>query len=292
MNMKAFFGFAFAFALLANVHAGELTGTSGGGGGGGSGTVTSIATTCGVSGGTIATTGTISSTATQRNTTATSDTITSTDCGNVVTENNASPVAVAITTAGFATGNYFTIKNKGAGLATYTPSSGTINGNATIACAQNQSADIIFDGTNYLALGNTCQLGTAALQNTGTSGANLPFLNGINTWAGAQTFGNVFGTVTTQSGTTYTLASTDCGTEVAFTNAAAVTVTIPATLTTGCNIAILQTTAAGQVTVTGTAVSAATLHSAHSYTKTFGQWGIIGINIYTTGVAILTGDGA
>jgi hypothetical protein len=107
-----------------------------------------------------------------------------------------------------------------------------------------------------------------------------------------QTFGNTFGAVSSQSGTTYTLASTDCGTEVAFTNAAAVTVTIPATLTTGCNIAILQTTAAGQVTVTGTAVSAATLHSAHSYTKTFGQWSVIGINIYTTGVAILTGDGA
>lgn len=31
-------------------------------------------------------------------------------------------------------------------------------------------------------------LGTAALQNTGTSGANIPFLNGTNTWANAQTF--------------------------------------------------------------------------------------------------------
>lgn len=27
-------------------------------------------------------------------------------------------------------------------------------------------------------------LGTAATQNTGTSGANLPFLNGANTWSG------------------------------------------------------------------------------------------------------------
>ena len=113
-----------------------------------------------------------------------------------------------------------------------------------------------------------------------------------NTWGGVQTFGSVFGSVSTQSGTTYTLAAADCGTEIAFTNAAAVTVTIPAALTTGCNIAILQTTSAGQVTVTGTAVSAATLHSAHSYTKTSGQWAVIGINIYTTGVAILTGDGA
>lgn len=134
--------------------------------------------------------------------------------------------------------------------------------------------------------------GSAAGAATGTSGATLPFLNGTNTFSGTQTFGSVFGTVSTQSGTTYTLAASDCGTEIAFTNAAAVTVTIPAALTTGCNISILQTTAAGQVTVTGTAVAAATLHSAHSYTKTFGQWAVIGINIYTTGVAILTGDGA
>ena len=31
-------------------------------------------------------------------------------------------------------------------------------------------------------------LGTAALQNTGTSGSNVPLLNGANTWAAAQTF--------------------------------------------------------------------------------------------------------
>lgn len=133
--------------------------------GGNNGTVTSITTSCGVSGGPITTSGQISSTAAQRNVTATTDTITSADCGNVVTESNASPVAVAITTAGFATGNYFSIKNKGAGLATYTPSSGTIDGSATLACAQNQSADIIFDGTNYIALGKTCGL-------AGASGAN------------------------------------------------------------------------------------------------------------------------
>lgn len=31
-------------------------------------------------------------------------------------------------------------------------------------------------------------LGTAAVQNTGTSGANVPLLNGVNTWSGVQTF--------------------------------------------------------------------------------------------------------
>ncbi len=35
---------------------------------------------------------------------------------------------------------------------------------------------------------NNLGLGTAATQNTGASGASLPFLNGANTWSGAQSF--------------------------------------------------------------------------------------------------------
>lgn len=151
----------------------------------------------------------------------------------------------------------------------------------TIALVANANVATVSNSDGTLTISPTSGAVTASLA-----------LGHANAWTGAQTFNSVFGTVTSQSGTTYTLTAADCGTEIAFTNAAAVTVTIPAALTTGCNIAILQTTSAGQITVTGTAVSAATLHSSHSYTKTFGQWAIIGINIYTTGVAILTGDGA
>lgn len=39
----------------------------------------------------------------------------------------------------------------------------------------------------------TLGLGTAAVQNTGTSGANVPLLNGTNTWSGANTFSNAAG---------------------------------------------------------------------------------------------------
>lgn len=99
------------------------------------------------------------------------------------------------------------------------------------------------------------------------------------------------GTVTTQAGTTYTFTPTDCNTEVSFTNAGAVTATIPATLPVGCNIAILQS-GVGKVSVTGSAVTAATLHSAHSYTSTSAQWAVIGVNIPSAAVAILTGDGS
>lgn len=160
---------ALAAVLFASwAHAGELTGTSGGGGGGGSGTVTSVATSCGVSGGTITTSGTITANLTVRNNTATTDTITSADCGKVVTESNASAVAAAITTAGFASGNYVTLKNLGAGLVTYTPSSGTIGGASTLALSTGQSIDVYFDGTNYVTLPGytgavTIAAGTSAL---------------------------------------------------------------------------------------------------------------------------------
>src|ERR1700733_11224068 len=70
----------------------------------------------------------------------------------------------------------------------------------------------------------------------------------IVTYLGTQTFSDVIGKVTNQTGATYTLALSDCGTEVSFTNASAVTVTIPATLFAGCNIAIYQA-GAGQVSM-------------------------------------------
>lgn len=102
--------------------------------------------------------------------------------------------------------------------------------------------------------------------------------------------------LTSQSGATYTLASTDCGSLIRFTSASAVTVTIPATLPLNCAVAIEQQNT-GQVSVNGSAVTAATLHSAHSYVKTFGQWAIIDIVIESNAggsaaIAILTGDGA
>lgn len=52
------------------------------------------------------------------------------------------------------------------------------------------SNTLTFTGTDgsTLAIGTGGTLGTAAYQNTGTSGANVPLLNGTNTWSAAQTF--------------------------------------------------------------------------------------------------------
>lgn len=54
----------------------------------------------------------------------------------------------------------------------------------------------VYTSSNQLSLGTTAAtgrtalgLGTAATQNTGTSGSAIPRLDGVNTWSGVQTFG-------------------------------------------------------------------------------------------------------
>jgi hypothetical protein len=153
------------------------------------------------------------------------------------------------------------------------------NGSGTVSAAA--CADLSDDGT-------AC---TAA---TGTSGATLPFLNGTNTWSGTQTFGSVVGSVDTQTGTTYTLAASDCGETIRASNASAITITTLNSLPVGCSIAILQV-GAGQITIANG--SGATLVSRNSYTKTSGQWAVIGLYVESNsgGSAaqfVLTGDGA
>lgn len=209
--------------------------------------------------------------------------IVATDFGKLVNLSNASNQIPTIAVASaFGAAWYTNVCNIGAGTQTITPTTSTIGGAATLVLPAGSSAapkcvTIVSDGTNY-------QIAPSYL-------ANVVQTNVANTFTATQTFAGVLGTVSTQSGTTYTLANTDCGTTVRFSSASAVTVTIPATLTVGCNIAVLQA-AAGQVTMTGTAVSAATLQSAHTYTKTFGAGAMLGVTMDASSHAILTGDGA
>lgn len=160
-------------------------------------------------------------------------------------------------------------------------------------------------GTN-----TSCSSGTISVP-TGTSGAVIGLLNGNNTLGGndtfsgtnshtgTETFATVNGGVNVQSGTTYTTVATDCGKTLLFTSNSAVSVTIAASIVpasgTACVIGVLQGGTA-KVSVNGSAVSAATLISAHSYTGTSGTAGSeIGLTLTTVSAAtdaFLTGDGS
>ena len=128
--------------------------TGGGGGGGGSGTLTQVNTACGLSGGPITVTGTVQRTPVINAQAGASYAILSSDCGNVVqlTNATATPTIAQAGTAGFVT-NWFTdLLCTGTNGCVLTPAVSTINGAATLTLAQNQSARIESNGTNYIAL--------------------------------------------------------------------------------------------------------------------------------------------
>lgn len=86
--------------------------------------------------------------------TSTSDTLLFSDNRNVVTYDNSSAVAVTLPesgTAGFGAGWFTEIKNIGSGAVTITPTTSTIDGNSTLVLAQNESATIFSNGTNYIS---------------------------------------------------------------------------------------------------------------------------------------------
>ena len=107
--------------------------------------------------------------------TGTSYTVQNTDYQGVVTLNNASPVAVTLGGDGTGVNEQFGtyIENIGAGLATLTPASGTINGAANITLVQNQGAFVVYDGAEWWALTSVAGSGgtiTGVTAGTGLAG--------------------------------------------------------------------------------------------------------------------------
>lgn len=99
--------------------------------------------------------------------------------------------------------------------------------------------------------------------------------------------------INAQTGTTYTLQQSDSGKIVECSNASAITVTLPNSLSNFC-CRIVQT-GAGQVTLS--AASGATLHNSQSFTKTSGQWAELDLYVTSnsggsSAVYIMAGDGA
>ena len=178
------------------------------------------------------------------------------------------------------------LSGAGGGVVTLQNPSATADYNFNVPATAGNAGDLLTSGGG----GSNPETWTP----TGSSGHVLPFLDGDNSWSGTQTFGPVVGSVSTQSGTTYTVAASDCGTTLLFTNASAITLTTLNSLPAGCAIAIEQG-GDGQITVA--AGTGTTQHSAHSYTKTYGQYAILGLFVDTNvgGSAadiIITGDGA
>ena len=146
----------FLSLFISNAFAQGIT-PVGGGGGGGSGTVTSIATSCGVSGGPITTTGTISGQVLANPQTGTNYAIVTGDCGKLVNLSNGAnqvPTIAQAGSAGFASGYYVNVCNQGAGTQTITPTTSTIGGAATYVLPAGTAAapicvGIVSDGTNY-----------------------------------------------------------------------------------------------------------------------------------------------
>jgi hypothetical protein len=98
--------------------------------------------------------------------TGTSYTVQDSDCSKLVSFNNASAVAVTLPPANgttFINGWSVDFQNRGAGAATVTPTTSTINGGASLALSQNQGMHCQSDGANY-----TCVLGVGAGGGSGT----------------------------------------------------------------------------------------------------------------------------
>jgi hypothetical protein len=128
--------------------------------------------------------------------------------------------------------------------------------------------------------------GSASIQPPAVAGSTTLTLPGstdtlaglaqTQTWTGPQTFGEVIGGIRSYSGTTDTLAATDCGLTVHSTGASAVTETVPNSLPAGCNIAI---EAIGAGAVTASAGASATQHSPCTTVATNHQYAILWVHV-------------
>ena len=112
-----------------------------------------------------------------------------------------------------------------------------VNGSAVPAASANINFTGIDQFSNSAGLSVSGPISSGANTNlTGTANAIGTVTSGILSGTTLQSF---LTPPSTQSGTTYTLATADCGTTVVFTSSSGVTVTIPSTLS-NCNFAIAQ----------------------------------------------------
>lgn len=125
----------------------------------------------------------------------------------------------------------------------------------------------------------------AAEQNMRLQANNMIYIEQETDFSGVAVYGNG-DKYNNQTGTTYTLASTDNGKTVTLSNASPITLTVPASLPAGFHCTLVQI-GAGQVTITP---SSTTIHNRQSFTKIKGQWSMVDIKQYSTNLFVTQGD--
>jgi hypothetical protein len=157
---------------------------------------------------------------------------------------------------------------------------------------------LTFSGGPITTTGTITLSGTLAVANGGTgvtssTGTGSVVLSASPTFTGTVTGATIKAdavvttatTVNAQTGTTYTLLSSDNGKTVYLNNAAAITVTVPSGLPAGFSCSVVQE-GAGQVTLSA---SSTTLRNANGL-KTRAQYSVVGLLYRTTDTYFVAGD--
>ena len=182
--------------------------------------------------------------------------------------------------------------------------------------AANNLSDVSAVATARSNLG----LGSSALFSSGTSGATVPLLNGINTWSGGQTMSAGLtltgstearisytpSTISTDSvgfrgapvngqDATYTLVLNDAGKNILHTSSSAHTWTVPPNSSVAFPIGttiLVQNIGSGLVTITrGSGVSIIISGSGSSADRSLAQWGFATLYQYAANSWIVGGSG-
>jgi hypothetical protein len=148
-------------------------------------------------------------------------TLVAADAGTRITMSNAGATTITVNTSLFTAGDTLTITNIGAGVTTITAGTATVSTATSLALNQYDSGTLYFSSTSAAIWTGVSNPGditavntavTSGLTGGATSGAvDLSLLLNFNA----------------QTGTTYTLVSTDLNKLVTTSNASAVTVTVP-----------------------------------------------------------------
>lgn len=175
-------------------------------------------------------------------------------------------------------------------------------GQAPIQSVNSATGAVVLDADDISDASTTNKFVTAAditnlgnLSGTNTGDQDLSsYLQSVS--AGDLTDGNFDGeailgfdaSINDQTGTAYTLLSSDNGKVVVLDNASAVTVTVPSGLGAGFNCSFVQK-GAGQVSFSA---SGTTINNRQSHTKINAQYGVASIVAYAADTFVLAGDTA